>query len=191
MFTYPDTQPEKHSFMQAWRSLALSRFLPLALLAVGSASNIVYAHTPLVAFAAMGGVILPRRRALLVVLLIWLVNQGVGFGLRDYPLTAAAFTWGALMGLGALLVVAVASWRPQFSQLTWAGHFLWMAIAVLAGFVLYQGLILLAFPWLSGGHAMGWDIVAKLFLKQLSWAAAIATVHSLWLRRTLIYFQNQ
>ena len=94
MFTYPDTQPEKHSFLQAWRSLAESRFLPLALLAVGSASNVVYAHTPLVAFAAMSGVILPRRRAILVVLLIWLVNQGVGFGLRDYPLTAVAFRWG-------------------------------------------------------------------------------------------------
>lgn len=132
---------------------------------------------------------LTRRRAIAVALLIWLVNQGIGFALRGYPLSAVAFTWGTLMGIGVLLVVAFASWRPAFSQSTWAGHFQWMAIALLGGFVLYQGLIMLAFPLLSDGHQMGWDIVGKLFVKQLVWAGAIALGHSLLLKRTLMYTQ--
>ena len=50
-------------FSQAWRSLARSRLWPCLLLALGTASNVVYAHTPLVAFAALSGVSLSRRRA--------------------------------------------------------------------------------------------------------------------------------
>lgn len=186
MAIYPMAQSTSYRFAQAWRSLASSRWPPLALLSLGVASNVVYAHAPLVAFAAMSGATLTRRRAIVIPLLIWLVNQGIGFGLRGYPLTATAFTWGALMGLGALLVAVVASWRPAFSQSTWAGHLLWLAIAFLGGFGLYQGMIMLAFPLLADGHAMGWDIVGKLFLKQLIWASAIALGHSLLLWRSLI-----
>ncbi|MGF1482046.1 MAG: hypothetical protein ACFB4I_21625 [Cyanophyceae cyanobacterium] len=179
-------QLETHSFEQVWQSLAHNRWLPFALLAIATASNVVYAHPPLVAFATMSGVMLTRQRAVTVALLSWLINQGIGFGLRGYPLTGVAFAWGILMGLGTLLVVALASWRPFFSQSTWTGHFLWLAIAVLSGFVLYQGSILLAFPVLSDGHYLDWDIVAKLFLKQLVWAGAIALGHSLLLWRIFI-----
>ncbi|MEO0647897.1 MAG: hypothetical protein AAFZ17_17380, partial [Cyanobacteria bacterium J06650_10] len=112
-------------FSYGWRSLAHSRWLSFALLTLGTVSNVIYAHTPLVAFAAMSGVALNRRRAIATALLIWLVNQAIGFGLRGYPLSVTAFTWGALMGIGTLLVVALASIRPGFSQASWAGHFLW------------------------------------------------------------------
>lgn len=174
------------SFESAWRSLAHSRLLTVTILALGTASNVLYAHTPLVAFAVISGIALTRRRAFSVALLIWLVNQSVGFGLRGYPLTTTAFTWGALMGLGTLLVVAFASWRPSFAQTTWLGHWLWLAIAVLVGFGLYQGLILLAYPVMADGHWMDGAIVVKLFVKQFVWAGAIALGHSLLLWRKLI-----
>jgi hypothetical protein len=175
-------------FAQAWRSLAHSRVWPFLLLALGTASNVVYAHTPLVAFAAIGGVSLPRRRAIAVALGLWLMNQTVGFGLRGYPLTATAFTWGVLMGLGTLLVVSFATVRPTFSQSAWLGHGLWVLLTVMVGFGLYQGLIMLAYPLLADGHAMGWDIIARLFRKQLLWAGAIALIHGalLW-RQTLLH----
>ena len=175
-------------FAHAWRSLARSRVWPFLLLALGTASNVVYAHTPLVAFAAMSGVSLSRRRAIAVALGLWLVNQTIGFGLRGYPLTGTAFTWGALMGLGTLLVVGFATMRPTFSQASWAGHGLWALMAVMVGFVLYQGLIMLAYPLLADGHTMGWDIIARLFSKQLIWSIAIALGHTalLWLHQTLL-----
>ncbi|MEO1622348.1 MAG: hypothetical protein AAFU53_15120 [Cyanobacteria bacterium J06632_3] len=176
---------EQLDFSYGWRSLANSRWLPFALLTLGTASNAIYAHTPLVAFAAMSGVVLNRRREIATALLIWLVNQAIGFGLRGYPLSATAFTWGALMGIGTLLVVAFASIRPDFSQSSWAGHFLWIAIALLGGFALYQGLIMLAYPAIADGHFMGWEIIAKLFAKQVMWTGAIALGHGIALWRQL------
>lgn len=177
------TLSEQVNFAYGWQSLAHTRWLPFALLTLGAASNVLYAHTPLVAFAAMSGVMLNRRRAIATALLIWLVNQAVGFGVRGYPLSATAFTWGALMGVGTLLVVTFASIRPGFGQSAWAGHFSWVAIALISGFVLYQGPILLAYPAIADGHFMGWEIIAKLFVKQVMWTGAIALGHglALWL----------
>ncbi|MEM6435561.1 MAG: hypothetical protein AAF773_17170 [Cyanobacteria bacterium P01_D01_bin.115] len=143
----------------------------------------MYAHTPLVAFAFISGLVLTQRRAIAVAMLIWMINQAVGFGLRGYPLTGNAFTWGALMGLGTLLVVTFASWRPGFAQTTWMGHGLWLAIALLVGFGLYQGLILLVHPLMADGHWMDWAIVMQLGVKQMIWAGTIAIVHSLLLWR--------
>ncbi|MGD1898447.1 MAG: hypothetical protein ACFB16_16010 [Phormidesmis sp.] len=134
---------ENIDFACGWRSLARARWLPFALLTLGTASNVIYAHTPLVAFAAISGVTLNRRPAIATALLIWLVNQSIGFGIRGYPFSATAFIWGALMGIGTLLVVAFASIRSGFSQSPWVGHFAWIAIALLGGFILYQGLIVL------------------------------------------------
>lgn len=172
-------------FSTGWKSLAYSRWLPFTLLALGSASNAIYAHTPLVAFAAMSGMVLNRRQAIAIALLIGLVNQIIGFGLRGYPLSATAFTWGALMGIGTLLVVTFASIRPGFSQLSWAGHWLWVAIALIGGFVLYQGLILLAYPAMADGHFMGFDVIAKLFVKELMWTGTIALGYGAMLWRHL------
>ncbi|MEM6453130.1 MAG: hypothetical protein AAF703_22785 [Cyanobacteria bacterium P01_D01_bin.105] len=57
-------------FSHAWRSLAHSRLLPFLLLALGTVSSGVYAHAPLVSFAAMGGITLPRHRAITIALSI-------------------------------------------------------------------------------------------------------------------------
>ncbi|MEM9119428.1 MAG: hypothetical protein AAGD09_16345 [Cyanobacteria bacterium P01_F01_bin.56] len=170
-------------FDQAWRSLAINRWSPLALLTLGTASNVMYAHMPLVAFAVISGLALPRRRAIAVAMLIWVINQAAGFGLRGYPFTMTALTWGALMGLGTLLVVTFASWRPGFAQTTWSGHGLWLAIALLVGFGLYQGLILLVHPLMADGHWMDWAIVVKLFGKQALWTGIMALAHGLLLWR--------
>mgnify|MGYP005863766311 CR=1 FL=1 len=186
MTFYSNTLLERGSFALLWRSLAHRRWLPFALLTLGTASNAIYAHTPLVAFAAMSGVVLNRRRAIAIALLIWFVNQVIGFGLRGYPLSATAFTWGALMGIGTLLVVTFASIRPGFSQSSWAGHWLWVAITFIGGFVLYQGLIMLAYPVIADGHFMGLDIVAKLFVKQVMWTGAIALGHGVLLWRQVM-----
>ena len=170
---------------QAWRSLGKNRLWFFTLLAVGVASNGIYAHAPLAAFACMGGVTLSRRRAIGVALSIWFVNQAIGFGVRGYPLTTVAFTWGTLMGIGTLLAAMITSWRPVMNQQSWMGYVRGMAIAILLGFAVYQGLILFAFPFLADGHLMGWEVVGKLFVKHLIWASGITIVHSLLLWRTI------
>ena len=89
------------------------------------------------------------------------------------------------MGIGTLLVVTFSSIRPGFSQSSWTGHWLWVAIALIGGFVLYQGLIMLAYPVIADGHFMGLDIIAKLFVKQAMWMGAIALGHGALLWRNL------
>jgi hypothetical protein len=126
---------------------------------------------------------LPRRRAVATVLLIWLANQLIGFGWRGYPQSATAFTWGAVMGLGTLLAVLLASWRPRFSRRSWRGHAIWQAFAVLAAVVLLQGTILLAYPLLGDGHALGWGTLLAIVRQQLLWAGALALGHGWLLRR--------
>ncbi|QEY31441.1 hypothetical protein EVJ50_03415 [Synechococcus sp. RSCCF101] len=167
---------------EAWQALAASRWLPLLLLGLGTCSSAVHAHAPLVAFAAMSGVMLKPRRAVVVALLIWLVNQAIGFGIRGYPLSGMAFTWGSLMGVGTLLVVSLASIRPPFSRSSMTGHALWCVIALVGGFVLYQGLISLAYPVILDGHFMGLDVVASVFRKQAVWAGGMALGHGLLMR---------
>lgn len=172
-------------FAEGWRSLSRGRLVFLALLALGTGSNAIYAHPPLVAFAVLSGVTVGRRRAMTTALLIWLVNQVIGFGVRGYPFSTTAFIWGVVMGLGTVLVSALASLRPRFSQTAWLGHWLWVAIALIGGFVLFQGPILLLYPVLADGHFMDWGIVAKLFQKDAIWTGAIALGHSLLLWRHL------
>lgn len=181
---YQKVHIQTQSFVRAWRSLADGRPIPFSLLAVGAASNAIYPHVPLVAFAAMSGVMLTRQRAIAVAGVIWFINQAIGFGWRGYPLTGVAFTWGALMGVGTLLVVLLASWRPPFSQSTWVGHGLWSAIALVGGFLLYQGLILFAYFFISDGHFMEPTLVLRLFVKQIIWGGAIAIGYNFCLWRT-------
>ena len=185
MTTYQSSTSNLKITAQAWRLIANGRFWPFTLLVAGVASNGVYAHAPLAAFACMSGATLSRRRAIGVALLIWLVNQAIGFGLRGYPLTSTAFTWGVLMGIGTLLAAVAASWRPGWCQDSFSRYLRWMAIATLLGFAVYQSLILFAFPVLADGHLMGWEIVSKLFIKHLTWAGGITIVHSILLWRTI------
>ncbi len=185
MTTYQNIKSNSDNFSMALRSLAKNQFWSGTLLAVGVATNAIYAHAPLAAFASLSGATLSRRRAVGVALSIWFVNQAIGFGLRGYPLTPVAFTWGALMGIGTLLTVMVASLRPGMSQVGWVSYLRGMAIATVLGFAVYQGLILFAFPVLADGHLMGWGIVGKLFLKHLMWASGITIFHSLLLWRTV------
>ncbi|MEL7038960.1 MAG: hypothetical protein AAFO04_25630 [Cyanobacteria bacterium J06592_8] len=185
MTTYQNIKSNSDHFSQAWRSLAKSQFWSGTLLAVGVATNAIYAHAPLAAFATLSGATLSRRRAVGVALSIWFVNQAIGFGVRGYPLTPVAFTWGALMGIGTVLAVLAASWRSNSLQVRWVSYLRWMAIATVLGFAVYQSVILFAFPVLADGHLMGWGIVGKLFLKHLMWAGGITIFHSLLLWRTV------
>ena len=167
----------------AWSGLARSRWLGLGLLALGTLSSGIYAHAPLAAFAAVSGLALDRRRALAIALLVWLGNQAVGFGVRGYPLSAVAFTWGAMMGLATALVTVAVGLRPRATWRSWVAQGWWSAIATLASFVIYQGLILLAFPFLADGHTMGWEVVGALLQKHLLWAGAMVLGYNLLLWR--------
>jgi hypothetical protein len=161
-----------------WQVIAQSGYWFFGLMALGSFSSALYPHPPLVAFATVAGATLPRRKALLAAIAIWFVNQILGYGLRGYPQTLESVAWGLLMGVSVVLVAGFATLRPSFSQHSFKGHWLWMAIALVSGFLLFQG-VTLAFLTLLGGHGLNSTILAWLFGKELVWAIALTSVYSL------------
>ena len=65
---------------------------------------------PLAAFAAAAALSLSRRDVLLLILLVSLANQLVGFTVLHYPLTASTFAWGVVLGAVAVLATLAGQW---------------------------------------------------------------------------------
>lgn len=143
-----------------------------SLIAIGSASSLIYPHVPLVSFAAVAGVTLRRRQAVASALLIWLFNQFYGFIIRDYPLTAISLAWGVTMGLGTVAVALITSMQPKFSYRSWIGQGVWLSMALLLGFIAYQSSILLVNQWV-GMHGLTADLFLRILGREVIWAIAL------------------
>ncbi|MGK7896380.1 MAG: hypothetical protein AB4372_22880 [Xenococcus sp. (in: cyanobacteria)] len=154
----------------------------LSLIAIGSASSIIYPHVPLVGFAAVAGNTLTRKKALITVTSIWFANQLYGFTIRQYPRTLESFTWGLVMVLGMLTVTWLITLKPKFSRRSFRGYLLWLAIAVMGSYAIYQGSIVLI-AQLIGGHGFSFTILWGIFLKDAGWAVVLSAIHSslVWL----------
>ena len=89
-----------------WRHL-----LWLALLVAASvAFSLGFAcAVPLAAFAAAAALTLSRADALVLILLVWLANQFVGFSVLGYPWTLGTFAWGVV-------------WAPSRSSRHWSAN---------------------------------------------------------------------
>ena len=119
-------------------AIAKNNWWQMFLIAVDSASSIIYPHVPLVSFAAVAGNTLTRKKALISAMSIWLANQLYGFAVRQYPITLESLTWGLVMGLGMLTVTwLVTALRPQFSRCNLQGYSLWLAISLIGGYAIY------------------------------------------------------
>lgn len=143
-----------------------------SLIAIGSVSGLIYPHVPLVSFAAVTGVTLSRKQAVISTLLIWFVNQFYGFTVRQYPLSAISFAWGVTMGIGAIAVALVASIQPKFSHHSWVGKSLWLGIALLLGFITYQSGTLLVNQWV-GMHGLTADVFLRILAREIIWVSAL------------------
>ncbi|MBF2079902.1 MAG: hypothetical protein IGR76_15630 [Synechococcales cyanobacterium T60_A2020_003] len=175
--THPISILKSNRWSVVWNTIAQSRLWIVLLTAIGSLSSVIYAHAPLVAFGAVAGTTLRPRRALGAAIAIWLANQLYGFGLRHYPQTAESLAWGLVMGLGTVLVTAIAALRPSFSQTTHRGHGIWVAIALLSGFLVFEGLVLSLGFLLTGSHVLTWAILARLLVKDVLWGLGLTVIH--------------
>ena len=182
----PAPKQQTTEFGSAFAALEANRWLPLGLLAAGTLAAVVTPHAPLAAFAAMSGVMLRPSRGVAVALLIWLIDQATGFGLRGYPLEQLSLTWAVVMGAGTVAVAFLASQGPGFRRRSWRAHALWSLLALTGGFLLYQGTIALVYPVIVDGHSIGADVITGLLHQQLVWGGALALGHGLWLRLNII-----
>lgn len=160
-----------------YQAIAAGQLWRFCLIAIGSASGIIYPHAPLVSFAAVAGATLSQRQAVAVALLIWITNQIYGYTIRHYPLSVVSFLWGLTMGLGAVAVALFASIQTRFSRRSWMGQGLWLGVALLLGFGLYQSSILFVNQWV-GMHGLTAEVLMRIFVRDLIWAIALFSLHS-------------
>lgn len=179
------------NWQMRYQAVAAGRLWRYCLIAIGSASSLVYSHAPLVSFAALAGTTLNRRQAIVSAGLIWFINQFYGFTIRHYPLSAIALLWGISMGMGTVAVALIASMPPQFSQRSWVGQSVWLGIALLLGFTVYQSGTLLVNQWV-GMHGLTADVFLRMLGREVVWAIALFALytvlvlnHQRILRRTL------
>jgi hypothetical protein len=149
-----------------------------AFLGLGTLSGIVAPHPPLVAFAAIAGATLKPKRAVVAALSVWLINQIYGFGIRHYPQNAEAWGWGITMAMGTLLITLLVSTRPWFNPISVKRYYLELAIALVAGFALFEGLIMSLGFLLTGSHIFTAEMLGRLLTKELLWAGGLAIVHA-------------
>jgi hypothetical protein len=104
---------------------------------------------PLAAFAAAAALSLPRRDALLSILLVWAANQLVGFTLLAYPWTASTFAWGVALGMVAVLATLAGQWVA--GRLVNASHMVRFAATFLIAFAAYEAALFAISATLLGG----------------------------------------
>jgi hypothetical protein len=104
---------------------------------------------PLAAFAAAAALSLSHRDALLLIALVWLTNQLVGFTLLDYPWTPSTFVWGAVLGVVAVLATLAAQW--VVGRLSHARRALTGTATFLCAFAVYEGALFTVSATLLGG----------------------------------------
>ncbi|VTZ51679.1 conserved membrane hypothetical protein [Methylocella tundrae] len=147
------------SAIPGWRKPAW-----IALLAAASvAFTLGFAcATALAAFAAIAALTMTRRDALLLVGLVWLANQSVGFGMLHYPWTADCLAWGGALGVIALLSVLAAEFGAKC--LIGRNRTLASIAAFLAAFAIYEGLLFLtSIIAQSGAEDYSATIVGRIF----------------------------
>jgi hypothetical protein len=132
-----------------------------ALVAASAAFSYVFAcATPFPALAALAALTLSRRDALSLVGAVWLVDQGVGYVVLDYPRTLNSAAWGVALLVAA--VVACLAARATEGRAT-GGRFADAVAALLAAFVVYElVLLMVAVSMLGGTPAFAPAIVARV-----------------------------
>jgi hypothetical protein len=61
--------------------------------------------TPVAAFAALAALHMKRAEAMLLMGVVWLASQCVGFGYLHYPYTAGTIAWGGALLISALVTM--------------------------------------------------------------------------------------
>ena len=113
---------------------------------------------PFAAFGAVAAMTLPRRDALLLTVALWLVNQIIGFGFLHYPWDTMTLTWGAILGIVAVLstVGAQAGVRRR-------GIIATAVTSFTAAFAVYEGgLYLISAIVMGGTEDFAWAIIVRI-----------------------------
>jgi hypothetical protein len=152
------------------RGLGLAWLALLLVAAIGSSFTFACV-TPFCAFAVLTAGTMSRGGALATTLMVWAINQTLGYGVSHYPLDLSSVAWGGAIALGALAATLAA--RASFGALR--GYSLWHSIPVafVAALIAYEGLLFVVSLVLGGSANFAIDIDAKVALSDAGWLVGI------------------
>lgn len=134
--------------------------------------------TPFAALATLAALDSERRDGLLLVGGVWLANQIVGFVFLGYPHELQAYGWGLAIGVSAVAAFVCARWVLQ--ALAPMSALLAVAVAFVAAFVGYEGVLYAAGFALPGGDgAFSTEIVSQIAITNMVSFVVLLVVHRL------------
>jgi hypothetical protein len=131
--------------------------------------------TPFAALSALAGLKLGRRDAFIVIGVVWLANQAIGYGFLGYPRTWDSVAWGlaigACSGLAVLASRALCASRPAP---------LAISLPFMAAFTAFEFGLYVAGYVLPGSYgAFSAAVVGQIFLVNTVTLCALAAFHEL------------
>lgn len=131
---------------------------------------------PFAATAAVAGVTLDLRRAMAAIGLVWLLNQAIGYGLMDYPVTQYSIGWGfALLGgtVAALFAARFVHARITGVQGASGRSVGAIVLGFVAAFAVYEGSLFVVAQFAGGLETFSLRIVSLIGLNDTVWFALL------------------
>jgi hypothetical protein len=120
---------------------------------------------------------LTLRPAFLVVTGVWLVNQGIGFGLLHYPMDPDTIVWGFVIGLAALPATLMSC--VVLRVMPRDGTPVALATAFLGAYCAHELVLFAATLSLAGAGSFTAAIVVRLDLLDALWLIGLVVVGEL------------
>jgi hypothetical protein len=143
----------------------------LLVLLAGLVCSLLGCVVPLAALAAFAAIFVSRRVAMLAIGATWILNQLLGFTIHHYPPTVSTFAWGIAIGVAAFAAYGVA-------RIVRANA----ALALLASFVAFEGVLMLFSVRLGDWGAYAPSILLLLFATNVAWFAGMFALTTYGLR---------
>ncbi len=143
---------------------------------------------PFAAMATIAALTLDMRRAAILVGAVFAVNQIVGFTLMHYPQDASTIAWGVVIG-----VAAFASLFAARSVLRGRTDIVspYALVALLAAFVVNQGVMFTYALFTTGIENFSPKIVATVGLNDAAWFAGLCALRLVMTRALPALFDNR
>ncbi|MGO9941372.1 MAG: hypothetical protein ACLPIC_01145 [Rhodoblastus sp.] len=168
--------------MTAANNWALRHSIGIAILLLVAASvalTLGFAcAVPLAAFATISALLFSRRAAVVAILSVWLANQAVGFCVMNYPVDFRTIAWG--LALGGIALASTGAAAVVLSRLRSPAG---LGLALVAGFVVYQGAII-AILLATGGDIsyFGFAGLSRIFAINAAAFAGFLAFRAIWSR---------
>lgn len=166
---------------QEWGDFVMNspkQFWSLLFIGIGIVFSIVDSHPPLVGLATVAGTTLLPKRAIGLMILVWLVNAIQICRNPNHPILTVSLIWTLITGLGIVLTTGLAAIKPTLMQKSPLERLLWVSLVSLLGLIIVE-VLHTAFWNTLGGYGLTFEVFVWMFSKELLWTVVLTTSHLL------------